>query len=179
MSAGRPLRAGTRVTALTARHQDPEPVAVPGGQKPEGRATAASTTSLFSRSAVPKSRLAERSATTHVSISRSASVVRTWGVERSGGEVPVHSPGVVARLVRSGPCPLGSRSAADREIVTRQHPVEAPGDLQLEPSQDAALAATAAGGAARGRTRAVRLTPRREGARGPGGGPPGGKARGR
>ena len=64
--------------ALSAGDHDPDAIAVPGGEKAERRRGGQHQVP-FLAAAVPKSRLAERSATTHVSISRSASVVRTWG----------------------------------------------------------------------------------------------------
>ena len=76
MSGTRPLRARTRVRLSPPATRTPSRLPCRAVRNPKA-AAAASTRSRFSQSAVPKSRLAERSATTHVSISRSASVVRT------------------------------------------------------------------------------------------------------
>ena len=111
-AAGRP-RAGIRVdrrspVATTAPIRLPPPrgqVADRGQpRRPPGRA---------SRSRRCRSRgWAERSTTSQVSSSRSATVCRTCGVGGAGGDRPVHPPDVVAGLVRPRLARLGARARA-------------------------------------------------------------------
>ena len=99
-------------------------------------AVAPSTTSRFSARAVPKSRLAERSATTQVSSSRSASVVRTCvGSDRAvrfQSMSRASSPGSYG----AGAGPLAARPDARASGGRRDAlPSSRRSDLELEAAQ--------------------------------------------
>ena len=86
-------------------------------------------------SAVPNSRLADRSTSSHVSSSRSAIVSRTCSVCGSSGHVPVDAADVVARLVDAGLAGFGAVAGHEPAVVAVQQTVEPAGDGQLEAPQ--------------------------------------------
>ena len=131
----RPVRAGTRRRPARPRARPRRCGCRCAAVRKPTAAMAASARSRFSQSAVPKSRLAERSASTHVSSSRSAIVWRMWGSTRAGGDVPVDAADVVAGLVRPGLARLGAVAGHEPAVVALQQAVEAAGDGQLEAAQ--------------------------------------------
>ena len=100
-----------------------------GGQRGDRRGRASRTT------AVPKSRLGDRSITTQVSSSRSATVWRTCGCGGAGGDRPVHPAHVVAGLVGPRLTRLAARAGHEPEVVALQQPVEPAADGQLQRAQ--------------------------------------------
>ena len=98
-------------------------------------ATIASARSRFSNSAVPKSRLAERSTTIHVSSSRSAIVSRTCGIVVRAVTGPVHAAHVVAHLVLAALPRLAARRGHEAEVVTLQQAVETAEHVELEAAE--------------------------------------------
>ena len=109
--------------ALSARHHDPETVAVPGGEKPEGGRRGQHQVPFLTGCG------AEVEAGGPVSddprLHFPVGVGRAhMGGQGPGRQIPVHTAGVVARLVRPGARRLGPRPGGYGQVVTGQDAVE-------------------------------------------------------
>ena len=112
------------------------------------------------RSAVPKSRLADRS--THepaLQLAVGDGLADVDGVG-AGGDVPVDATDVVARLVGAGLAGLGAVAGHEAAVVAVQDAVEATGDVELEAAQHRGrVCASSAGSTGRGRRATALLMP--------------------
>ena len=106
-----------------------------GGEEPEGSERREKATSAFSRSAVPKFMLAERSTTTQVE--QLAVGVRRpqLRLERPSGQVPVDPAGVVTGLVPPSAGIVAARARVAAQEFAAQQTVEAARDDELQPAQ--------------------------------------------
>ena len=131
-----PPRAGTVTGPSGESSTAPRRLPVRAVRKPTAAAAAETARSRFSHSAVPKSRLGDRSSEQPGLELAVGDGLADVGLLEPGGDVPVDAADVVARLVLAGLAELGAVAGHEAEVVAVEQAVEAAADQQVEAAQD-------------------------------------------